>query len=404
MTDTEKTKKLYISDPYTWEFEARVIEVTEWDGHPAVVLEKTYFYPEGGGQPSDRGTLNGIPVTDVQEEDERVYHVLEKAWDSSPSAAGRVDGGRRFDHMQQHAGQHILSQVFVELFDGATKSFHLGEEVSTLEIALKNITDEEIEAVEKRANAVVFSNLEIRSRLVDEKDIHTVPLRRPPQKAGLLRVIEIADFDYSACGGTHPLRTGEIGPIKIIKWDRIRGNLRFEFLCGFRAVGDYIQKNRSIQQIANSLTISDREVVAAFSRLREDLKELKKEMKVLRTKLLEVEAEEFHAASKGPVIQELFKNREADEIRTLALSLIRKAPHVVLFGLEAGERGHLVFARSDEIDIDLRQLVPMVSPLIDGRGGGQPSLVQMAGTRMEGLTEALDAAAAHIQPLLPSEE
>ena len=404
MTETDKTKRLYIDDPYAWEFEARVVEVADYDGRPAVILNQTAFYPEGGGQPADHGSLNGIPVVDVQERDGRIFHIFGKDWDGSQTALCKVDGERRFDHMQQHAGQHVLSQVFVELFDGATQSFHLGEEVSTLEIALNNITEEDIEAVEERANAVVFSNLEIRSRLVDEKDIHTVPLRRPPKKSGLLRIIEIADYDYSACGGTHPLRTGEIGPIKIIKWTRIRGNQRFEFLCGHRAVRDYIQKNRSIQEIANSLTISDREVADAFRRLREELKELKKEIKVLRMAQLKVEAGEFHAAAEGPIIQSLFSGREADEVRTLALNLIKKGRYVVLFGLEAGERGHLIFARSDDVDIDLRELIPMVSPHIDGRGGGQPSLVQMAGTRPEGLAEAIENAAAHVQPLiLPAE-
>jgi len=189
----ERTERLYFKDAYQVEFEARVIKRTLHKGKPALVLDQTCFYPEGGGQPADEGTLNGIQVIAVLEENGEILHLVEKEV-TSDKVKGKIDWNRRFDHIQQHAGQHVLSQCLVQLFEAETRSFHLGERTSTLEIDKRDITEEEVEHVEQLANAIVFENREIKSQLIKEEEIQKVPLRRPPKKEGVIRVVEVSDF------------------------------------------------------------------------------------------------------------------------------------------------------------------------------------------------------------------
>ncbi len=387
----EKTERLYFESPYQVEFEAHIIKRTFYEGKPALVLDQTCFYPEGGGQPADGGTLNGIRVQAVLEENDEIIHVLEEEV-TSDEVIGRIDWERRFDHMQQHAGQHVLSQCLVQLLGAETRSFHLGEEASTLEIDKREITEEEVEGVEKLANAVVFENREIKSKFVREDDIPKVPLRRPPKKEGAIRVVEVSDFDHSACGGTHPQRTGEIGTIKIIRWERIRNNIRLEFLCGGRALEDYIQKHRDMRHLSNRLTVDESEVLASFEKIASELKTQKIRARKMREKLIHYEAEKLLQEDRDRIIRKIYTERTPEEIRGLALAVIRKGEVIALFGLRGEERGHVFLARSEAFDLDLRELVPIVSPLIKGKGGGRPSLVEMAGEKKEELKKALEKA------------
>jgi alanyl-tRNA synthetase len=390
-----KTKRLYFEDPYRVEFDTRVIERITHEGNPAVILDQTCFYPEGGGQPADKGTLAGIPVINVFEQDERIIHVLES---DIPEGAvkGSIDWGTRLDHMQQHAGQHILSQCFVRLYDAATRSFHLGEKRSTLEVDMRKISEEEAERAEKLANEIVFQNREIRSCFYMEDAIADVDLRRPPKKEGEIRVVEISDFDHTACGGTHPHRTGEIGPIKILKWDRIRDNVRMEFICGIRAFQDYARKHRDLKVLSNNLTIDDSEVLAAFEKMVSDLKAQKKANRKLLEALVRYEAAAIVQKAEGNIVVQIFEERSHEEVRLLTLAAMREGDFICLFGLRGEERAFLFLACSENLDLDMRELVPVVSPLIEGKGGGRPSLVEISGKKRENLEIALEAAARHI--------
>jgi len=244
-------KRIYFDDAYQVEFESKIIDRVKHNNRVALVLEQTCFYPESGGQPADKGTLNGVELIDVIEDKGRILHIVDQDIQEK-KVKGKVAWKTRFDHMQQHAGQHILSQSFWELMQGKTMSFHLGQDVSTLEIDIQKISDLELEKVEEEANKVVFQNREIKTYFVDEDKMGEVPLRKPPKKSGVIRVVEVSDYDFSACGGTHPFRTGEIGLIKILKWGRIRNNLSFEFVCGSRALKDYTLKNRILLQKPDS--------------------------------------------------------------------------------------------------------------------------------------------------------
>jgi len=386
------TRRLYFEDAYRAEFEAEVADRTVVEGRPAVVLDQTCFYPESGGQPWDRGTLDGVEVLKVVEDGERIVHVLAAEVPSS-RVRGRIDRAVRFDHMQQHSGQHILSQAFFELLRGETKSFHLGPDFSTLEIGIAGADEEAVARVERRANEVVFENREIKTYLVPEERIGEIPLRRPPKVTGLIRVVEADEFDYSACGGTHCRRTGEIGLIKITKWERIRGNLRFEFVCGGRALRDYVMKNHVVRHVANQFNVKEADVAASVAKLSEELKAVKKQARKGEEALAVFEAQSFMQQAEGGIISRVFTDKSPEGARSLALHIIRQGSFVVLFGARSEVRSHLVLACSETLKLDMRRLVAIVSPVINGRGGGGPSLVEIAGDHDADLVAAVALAA-----------
>jgi len=396
-----ETRRLYFEDQYRVDFEAKVLDRVIYGGKTALILDQTCFYPESGGQPFDKGTINGIQVINVIEEKGKILHVLEKDVPSE-NIKGKIDWDRRFDHMQQHAGQHILSQCFYKLYKAKTLSFRLGQDFSTLEMDLRNTTEEDIEKVEKLANKIVFKDREIKSFFVPEEKIIEVPLRRPPKKKGLIRVVDISDFDYSACGGTHPRRTGEIGLIKILKWERIRNNIRFEFVCGKRALHDYTIKNSVIRQIAVRFTVGAREVLPSLEKHFADFKDQKRKNKKMQEKISQLEALEILKNAKERIIRNIFTERTIEEVRFLALNIIKKGDYVVLYGLRLKNSAHVVMASSEALGVDMRELIPVVSPLIKGKGGGQSSIVQIVGEEVKNLELALDKAEKHINTLLTS--
>lgn len=397
---SHETKRLYFEDAYLTEFEAGVIDRFLVEGKPAVLLDQTVFYPESGGQPSDSGMIDGTNVLRVYEEGGRIFHVLDREI-SAARIRGVLDWERRFDHMQQHSGQHILSQCFVEVFDGETQSFHLGEEVSTLEIGIRAISDKDLERVEKRANAIVFEDREVKTYFVPDEKIGTVPLRRPPKKEGLIRVVEVRGFDYSACGGTHCRRTGEVGIIKIIKWEKIRNNLRFEFLCGGRALRDYAWKNRSLLSLGMKLSGHEKDIPAAVEKILDEVKQLKKKSRRLHEMLAGFEAREIIERAGRKIITEVWTDRTPEEAKLLALNVIKAGEFVVLYGIKGEERDHLVFSSSEKLPLDLREILPLVFSLVRGKGGGGQSLAEAVVERGADLRAVLDACAEFISKKLP---
>lgn len=398
----EGTKRLYLESPYKVEFEAQVVEKVIWEQKPALILDQTYFYPESGGQPCDKGTINEVEVLKVLEDEARIIHLLAENI-SSAKVTGKIEWQTRFDHMQQHSGQHILSQSFHELLGAETLSFHLGEAISSVEMDLRKISEEEVENVERRANEIVFQDREIKCYFIPEEKIESVPLRRPPKKKGLIRVVEVSDFDFSACGGTHVRRAGEIGLIKILKLERIRNNIRFEFICGQRTLEDYLWKNRILRELSTRFTINEGEILNTVEKLSSDLKSQKRKGKKMQEKIAQYEAQEIIQETKEKIIKELFVDKTPEEVRFLVLNIIRKGDFVVLFGLKGEERGHLILACSENINIDMREIVPLVSPLIKGKGGGRSSLVEIAGEEIENLEQALERAFEFIKKKMGSD-
>lgn len=379
-------RRLYYDDAYLREFEARIVDLAD-DGR-RVYLDRTSFYPTSGGQPSDRGTLNGAPVVDVVDEVERIAHLL-----GEPVAAGAVQGQidwlRRFDHMQQHTGQHLLSAVLHELFDVPTLSFHLGSEVSTIDVAAPALTAEQLRAAELRANEAVF---ECRSVEVSYEEAATADgLRKASDRSGTLRIVTIAGLDRSACGGTHVRSTGEIGAILLRKLDKVRGNVRIEFVCGLRAVrqarADYEALTRTAQVFSSTLEEVPALARAAQTKLADSDKGRKKlasELALLRGKALydqtEVQADGFRRAH-------LRVETISDEIRSQARGFT-EAPRALLVVTSAHPVSILVAVSADS-SVHAGNVVAEVAKNLGGRGGGNARMAQASLPSADAMHEAI---------------
>ena len=346
--------------------------------------------------PGTRGRSTGSRSSRSSTSTGSILHVLASELPAG-TVRGRIDGSLRADHRQQHTGQHVLSQAFWELLKGETLSFHMGPEISTLEIGLKSIGDAECDRVEDRANAVVREDREVKTYFVPEERIGEVPLRKPPKKQGLLRVVEVDGFDYSACGGTHVRRTGEIGLIKLGATEKIRGNLRFDFLCGERALRDYRAKDRAGRRLAASFSCAPGDTPAQVEKLAAEHRALKKRARGLGERLAAFESEEIVRAAGGRVVAGILDDRTPEEARALALAVVRRGELAVAYGAAGESQGHLILARSENLKADLRQLVPVVAAVVPVKGGGGPSLVELVTAEPARLREAVDAAAAWLR-------
>jgi alanyl-tRNA synthetase len=402
MTETEgqtrpaPTRRLYFEDAYCREFEAEVLEKRTHDGRPAVVLDRTCFYPESGGQPWDTGTIQGTDVLQVVDMDGVIVHIL-KSEVPGGTVTGRIDWPRRFDHMQQHSGQHILSQAFYEILKGETLSFHLGQDLSTLEIGLRAISDADLDRVEDRADAIVWEDREIRTSFVPEERIGEIPLRRPPKKQGLLRVVEVSEYDYSACGGTHCRRSGEIGVIKILGTEKVRGNVRFDFLCGGRALADYRLKDRSVRRIAAAFSAAEKDTAGHVEKLASEHKSLRKRARKLEERVAVIDAQDIIRQARGKLIAGVLADKTPEEARFLALNIIRNGEFAVVYGATGEGQAHLVLARSDSLPLDLRDVIPVVGAVVPVKGGGGPSLVELVTPESDKLGAAVEAARAWLE-------
>src|SRR6185312_13977569 len=256
-------------------------------------LERMAFYPTSGGQPHDTGMLGGAAVRDVIDEGERIAHVLD-APVNEDSVMGRVDWPRRFDHMQQHTGQHLLSAVIADLFGWATGSVHFGADVSTLDVDVSTVTPDHVARAERRANEIVFENRPV--AVSYERATEAAGLRKASSRDGTLRIVSIADLDRSACGGTHVRATGEIGPILIGKVDKVRQSARLEFLCGMRAVGRARADHDALARLAQSLSAAPNEVADLVARQSVRLKDADSRLRTLETELAARMARERYEA------------------------------------------------------------------------------------------------------------
>lgn len=382
------TDRLYYSDPTLRSFSARVVGRLEIDNHPAVILDRTAFYPEGGGQPGDRGQINQARAIDVQAQDDAAHSVVHIL--SEPVAEDEVtcaiDWTRRFDLMQQHTGQHILSQAFVRLLDAETVAFHLNDDPNegtvTIDLDRAGLRPADVDAVEDLANQIVFENRPVTARFVSGEELASIPLRRPPTVDAAIRIVEIAEFDRSACGGTHVARTGEVGQIKIVKLERRGPETRVEFRCGQRALADYRRKNDVINRAAAGLSIGFWELGEAAARLVAENKALFKQLEEAQERLLEFEAHELWCNLREhgqlAVAVRVWHARDMNTLRKLAKQVISRPRTVALLG-SGGEKPAFVFARSSDVALDMSKLVRDAAARIGGRGGGSPDFAQAGG-------------------------
>lgn len=383
------TLRLYYEDAYCTRFTGRVLERLSWEDQAAVVLDQTAFYPTSGGQPADRGVLGGVVVVDVvaREADGAVVHVLERPLAEREEGEGVVDWARRFDHMQQHTGQHVLSAAFEQFLGADTVGFHMGADASTVDIAVKHLEPEVVAQVEALANQVVWEDRPVNVRFADAGELETLSLRRTPMVDGPLRVVEIAapdvgsgsSFDLNACGGTHVARTGEIGLIKVVRLDYRGDQTRVEFVCGGRAWRDYGTKHGVVDRLGRLLTVGILDLEGAVTRMQDEAKSLRHELRQARQRLLSVDAAELAeaAVARGDfrVVCRAWRGREPGDLRALAQELAHHH-NVAAFLASVDERVHVCFARGDQVDLDVVPLLKEVCGQLGGKGGGQPHLAQ----------------------------
>jgi alanyl-tRNA synthetase len=394
------TERLYYTDPYAVDFSARVVERLTVSKRPAVVLDRTCFYPESGGQPGDRGDINGIAVLDTLERDEdhAVVHVLAAPL-ASNDVQGTVDRSRRFDLMQQHTGQHILSQAAERLLNAETVSFHLGDDSMTVDLATDSLTAEQAAALEDAANAVVFQDLPVTCAFVTADELARMPLRKPPKVAGPVRIVEVQGYDWSPCGGTHVATAGQVGLVVIRKWERRGAAVRVDFACGGRALADYRWKNAAVNRLAAGLSVRDREMADTVERLLAEASENRRLLNFAREQLLDHEAAALVAETAGPphLVVRSLGDRSAEEVRRLAQRLAGRPGVVALLGSLSSGKANLIFARSADLGYDMNVLLKAACALMGGRGGGTPALAQGGGGDIAALDQALETAASMLK-------
>jgi alanyl-tRNA synthetase len=387
------TRLLFRDDPYRLEFDATVVARREHGGRPAVVLDQTAFYAESGGQPWDTGTLGDARVTAAVFDGDDVVHVVDHL-PSGDRVHGQVDAARRRDHMQQHHGQHLLSRALVEIARAPTASFHLGEAVSTIDVA-GDLGAEAIRAAERRANEIVWSSHPVTVRTLSRSDAEAAGVTVPEEAGDRVRIVEAAGFDQQACGGTHPRTTSEVGVVVVIGHERYKGGTRIRFVCGERAVLALHRRQEAVEEISALVSAGPDAAVEAVRRLRDAAAEADKRCRALAERALEGEARRLiDAAPSGePAVVTAALDYAPADLRTLAGHVVALRPAIALLGSRHEGRAHLVFARSTGRTEDIGALLKDALARIGGRGGGRGDVVQGGGDRAEALDEALRAAA-----------
>lgn len=390
------SQRLFWLDPYLSQFEARVVATTLFEGRPAVTLDRTAFYPTSGGQPHDVGYLNDRAVIDVIEIDGQIVHILSAPLTES-AVSGAIDWERRFDHMQQHTGQHLLSAAFEQAFDAHTVSFHLGELTCTIDIARRELDSATAREVESAVNAVILANRTISAREYSPEEAVSLALRKAPPAHERIRVITVAGFDRCACGGTHVRAAGEVGLVHLRRWERRKDQTRVEFLCGWRALRDYAQRDAALQVAALELSVGSQELQEAIVRLASAAEEARREAEHLRTRLLDAELPQFVAQAEalGPwrLVCRRLEGYDAGNMRYLANKLVAQPGAVALLAVDQPSP-QLAFARAEDVPYDMGELLRQATAPFGGRGGGRPHMAQGGGVPAADLDAVLAGARA----------
>ena len=394
------TVRLYYTDPALREFDAVVTDLTQHEGRSAVRLDRTAFYPTSGGQPFDTGRLGSVGVDEVVDLDGDVLHIVDAPLLPGARVHGTIDWPRRFDHMQQHTGQHVLSAAFDLLFENRTVSFHMGTELSTIDLAREQPLAEVERAVDQ-ANRIVWEDRVVSIRFVSEDEARALPLRKESLRQGELRVIDVEQFDLSACGGTHVARTGSIGTIAVLQTERFKGGMRVTFVCGARAVRVLREQRDVVARSIRALSVLPSELPAAIEKLQADAKTVRKQMGILQLSLAQSEAERLFAlgasdAREGGVrvVVDVYGDGwDANGLKAVASALAGKG-HLAVALVSSARPALVVVARSADVGVDASVVVRALTAQFGGRGGGKSELAQAGGldAPAERIAEAARAA------------
>jgi alanyl-tRNA synthetase len=376
------TERLYYTDPYLREFDARVVSVDCVDGRTVARLDRTAFYPTSGGQPFDTGTLGNATVIDVVDQDDgSIAHIVEGELRTGATVHGTIDWPRRFDHMQQHTGQHVLSAAFERLYRARTVSFHLGAQGATIDLA-RELSASEIAAATAEANRIVWEDRDVVITFVSAEEAASLPLRKEPTREGPLRLIDVSGFDLSACGGTHVARTGAIGIIAVTSWERFKGGQRIGFVCGARALAAFSELRDIVTACVRLTSVAAAELPSTIERLQQDAKEVRQTIKGLQDRLAVHEAallarEAEQIGGVRTVIRAL-NGQDANGLKMLASAIGTLDGHRAV--LVSNSSPVLVaVARAADVGGDAAAILKTLIARFGGRGGGRPELAQGGG-------------------------
>jgi alanyl-tRNA synthetase len=409
------TERLYYNDSFLYEFDAQVAdlrEMTRQGTHSTWVvrLDRTAFYPTSGGQPFDVGTLTAfsksgaelkVKVEDVfEDEAEEIWHRTDKVLELGAKVHGVIDRERRRDHMQQHSGQHVLSAAFIYLFNYPTVSFHLGEESCSIDLQCSDVAKEQLVQAERLANEIIAEDRPVTIRYAARQDAEQMGVRKLPPREGRIRLIDISDFDLNACGGTHVRSSGQIGCILVRKTEKVKQGVRVEFVCGLRAVSTARKDFTTLTESAGLYTTGLYELPAQIRKQMEELKAQQRVQSKVNEELAELLAAklaEVPNVSRGKIIHQVFADRDASFIKLLAQKLSRNGKGIIALLATPNPTPTLVFARSQDQDVDVGALLKEIVTSAGGRGGGGKDLAQGGVPEKTNLEELLAKAASRIR-------
>lgn len=390
-------EKLYYEDQYLKEFIAEITNILERDELYYVSLDKTAFFPGGGGQHCDLGYIDNHKVINVIEENGQIYHVTETKPIKIHRVNCKIDWNRRLDGMQQHLGQHILSGCFFTLFNANTVSVHVGKEISTVDI--QGYLDEEaIRKAERFANEIIEENITVEFLTPTKKELKKIKIRRDlPNTNEQIRIVKIGDLDINACCGVHPSRTLDIQAIKIKRWEKHKGATRIEYLAGKRAINDYFKKDEFRNKICRFLNCGEDDAINSISKLSNDLKNLADENRQIKSEIGEYQIKDMIKEAKSIgnlyVVTKIYDGGDVKHISKIAEKITLNEDMVVLFAIKFEDKVNLIFASSKNINtISMNDLLKDTITLIDGRGGGSKFMAQGGGKNSSNLQGAMDYA------------
>lgn len=363
-------ERLYEADPYIREFDARVVACEQVKDHYRILLDRTAFFPEGGGQPGDRGMIGEALIKDTHEKDGMIWHYSDRGLNPGNEVHGKIDWDFRFSNMQNHAGEHIVSGLIHGKYGYDNVGFHMGSEAVTLDIN-GELTKEQVKEIEKEANAAIEANIPIQVFIPEKRVLEQMEYRSKKELEGDVRIVEISGYDRCACCGTHPLRTGEIRLIKILSVQNYKGGVRIAMLSGNRALDDYMDKHESVVDISHLLSAKTGEITGAVERLLKEMADLKYIMVQMKRELMERKAKTLEISGNAVCVEENeFKGNELREYANMLSERVEKVL-VVSGGTDSQRRYVLIDKRGGA-----KTLGQEIQTLFGGKGGGSPQMIQ----------------------------
>ncbi|MCC0702074.1 alanyl-tRNA editing protein AlaX-L [Clostridioides sp. ES-S-0049-02] len=398
-------EKLYYTNQYVRDFTAEIIEIREIENKFHVLLDKTAFFPGGGGQFGDLGKIDNYEVISVYEEDKKVYHILDKKPIKIHKVKCSIDWDRREDGMHQHFGQHVLSGCFFKTFNANTTGFHLGNEYSTVDIE-GNLDEEKIREIELLANEIIHQNIQVETLLPTKRELKKIWLRRAlPNTNEEIRVVKIGDLDTNACCGVHPTSTRELRMIKIKKWEKHKSSTRIEFLAGKRAVDEVLKRDIYLTKICRYLSCSEEDAINGIVNLNEKVEDSLSKKRKLEEIVAKYQVKEMveNANKIGniSVVKKIYDEEDLKYVNKIANKITEDENKIALLAVRFEEKINLIFACSENLKaVNMGSLLKDAISLIDGKGGGSQVLAQGGGKNNGNLESTFDYAFMKLEKIL----